>query len=57
MTILEATVEITIAALENSSDPKITLMYSDQRKQFLEGIKELYKTLENLEEEGKFSKQ
>lgn len=49
MTVLEATVEITIAALENSIDAKTALIYPDDRKKFLEGIDELYKRLMKLE--------
>lgn len=49
MTVLEATVEITIAALENSNDGKTALMYPEDRKKLLEGIDELYKRLMKLE--------
>ena len=51
MTILEATVEITKAAISgnNSSSQSLLLTDKDDRKQLLSGIEDVYNKLKELE--------
>lgn len=49
MTVLEATVEITIAVVESATSAAYLLNDTNERKKFLEGIDELYKRLMKLE--------
>ncbi len=50
---MEATVEIVKSAISHGEKSSSFVITDDKsRKNFLEGIKELYKTLEELEKDG-----
>jgi hypothetical protein len=52
MTILEATVEITKAAIGSAEGEHHLLTTENNRKEFLAGIEALYKKLEKLDEKN-----